>query len=75
MGGDIYKIGLDLIIWRCVREDEMHEIMKANHDGPCRGHFLDKRCWFALADLGLDCTSHQQNPITLALSASDYAAA
>ena len=42
MGGDIYKTGHDLIIWRCVREDEMHDILKANHDGPCGGHLLDK---------------------------------
>jgi hypothetical protein len=32
-----------LIIRRCVREDEVHEILKSCHDGPCGGHFADKR--------------------------------
>ena len=40
MGGDLYKTGPDLIIRRCVREDEMHDILKANHDGPCGGSFF-----------------------------------
>lgn len=35
MGGDLYKTCLDLIIRRCVREDEMHDILKASHDGHC----------------------------------------
>ena len=35
MGGDLYKTAPDLIIWKCVREDEMHDILKAIHDGPC----------------------------------------
>ena len=43
MEGDICKTGPDRIIRRCVREDEMHDILKSSHDGPCRGHFSDKR--------------------------------
>jgi hypothetical protein len=39
----LYRTGLDLVIRRCVREDEMHEIFKSYNDGPCGGHFDDKR--------------------------------
>jgi hypothetical protein len=31
------------VIKKCEHEDEMHEIVKAFHDGPCGGHFADKR--------------------------------
>ena len=39
---DLFRIGPDLIIRRCVREDEMTEILYACHDGPGGGHFFDK---------------------------------
>ena len=39
---DIFRIGPDLIIRKCVREDEMYDILQACHDGPCEGHFPDK---------------------------------
>ena len=32
---DIFRFGLDLIIQRCVWEDEMIDILHACHDGPC----------------------------------------
>jgi hypothetical protein len=41
----LYKTRLDLEIRRCVREDEIHDILQAFHDGPCGGHFIDK--WIA----------------------------
>ena len=37
---DLFRIGPDLIIRRCVREDEMTNILHACHDGPCGGHFF-----------------------------------
>ena len=52
MGGDIYKTSLDLIIRQCVREDEIHDILKAIHDGPCGAHFLDKRTSYKILQLG-----------------------
>ena len=39
----LYKTGPDLVIRRCVREDEIHDILQAYHDDPCGGHFADKR--------------------------------
>ena len=39
---DLFHTGPDLIIRRCVREDEMTKILRACHDGPCEGHFFDK---------------------------------
>jgi hypothetical protein len=32
----------DLIIHRCAREDEVLEILRSYHDGPCGGLFFDK---------------------------------
>jgi hypothetical protein len=40
------------MIRRCVREDEMPEILKACHDEPCGGHFADKRTTYKILSLG-----------------------
>jgi hypothetical protein len=48
----LYKIGPDLVIRRCVREDEIHDILKAYHDGPCGGHFADKRTAYKVLQSG-----------------------
>ena len=40
---DLFHTGPDLIIRRCVWDDEMTDILHACHDGPCGGHFSDKR--------------------------------
>ena len=39
---DLFCIGPDLTIRRCVQEDEMTEILCGCHDGPYGGHFSDK---------------------------------
>ena len=43
IGGNIFKIELDKIIRRCVREGEVFDILSAFHDNPCGGHFAAKR--------------------------------
>jgi len=40
------------MIRRCVREDEMPDILKAYHDEPCGGHFSDKRTTYKILYLG-----------------------
>lgn len=40
---ELFKTGPDLVIRRCVREDEMPDILKACHDEPCNRNFVDKR--------------------------------
>jgi hypothetical protein len=52
VGGDLFRTGLDLIIRRCVREDEIYEILKASHDEPCGGHFADKRTTYKVLHSG-----------------------
>ena len=42
VNGDLFYTGYDLIIRRLVRQDEVLEILKACHDEPCGGHFVDK---------------------------------
>ena len=52
VGNDLFYTGPDLIIRRCVREDEMTDIFHACHDGPCGGHFFDKRMTYKLLRSG-----------------------
>ena len=43
VGRDIFYTSYDMIIRRCVWEDEILDILQACHDWPCGGHFSDKR--------------------------------
>jgi len=52
MSNELFKTGPDLVIRRCVREDEMLDILKACHDEPCSGHFADKRKAYKILSLG-----------------------
>eukprot|EP00253_Pinus_taeda_P032239 PITA_32239 len=47
----LFKTGPDFVI-RCVREDEMPDILKACYDEPCGGHFADKRTAYKILSLG-----------------------
>ena len=50
--GDIFYTGPDLIIRRCVREEEVFDILKSAHDEPCGGHFTDKRTAYKVLRAG-----------------------
>jgi len=52
VNGDLFYTGSDLIIRKCVREDEILDILKACHDEPCGGHFADKRTTYKVMQLG-----------------------
>ena len=52
VNGDLFYIGYDLIIRRCVRQDEILEILKKIHDKPCGAHFVFKRTPYKLLNLG-----------------------
>jgi len=52
ISNEYYKTGPDLVIRRCVREDEIPDILKACHDEPCGGHFADKRTAYKILSLG-----------------------
>ena len=43
VGGYLFHIGADMEIRRCIREDEIFDILKACHDGPCGGLFAERR--------------------------------
>jgi len=43
IGGYLFHTGADMHIRRCVREDEIFDILKVCHDGPCGGNFADHR--------------------------------
>eukprot|EP00253_Pinus_taeda_P009896 PITA_09896 len=52
ISGCLFYTGLDQEIRRCIREDEVHDILKACHDGPCGGHFADKRTAHKILRMG-----------------------
>jgi hypothetical protein len=52
IGGYLFNTGPDQEIRRCVREDEVYDILKACHDGPCGGHFADKRTAYKILRMG-----------------------
>jgi hypothetical protein len=57
VGHDLFCTGPNLIIYRCVREDEVPEILHSYHDGPCGGHFSNKRTTYKVLHLGYYCPS------------------
>ena len=50
--GNLYHTEPDFQIRRCVREDEVFEILKACHEEPCRGHFANKRTGHKVLSIG-----------------------
>lgn len=52
ISGCLFYTGLDHEIRRCIREDEVYDILKSCHDGPCRGHFADKRMAHKILRMG-----------------------
>jgi len=52
ISNELFKTGLDCVIRRCVREDEMPDILKACHDEQCGGHFADKMMAYKILSLG-----------------------
>ena len=52
VNGYLFYIQYDLIIRRCVRKDEVLDILKACHDKPCGGYFADKRKTYKILNLG-----------------------
>ena len=55
IGGDIFYTRNDLIIRRCIREDEVLDILKACHDEPCGGHLADKMITYKVLRLRYYC--------------------
>eukprot|EP00253_Pinus_taeda_P020212 PITA_20212 len=41
ISGCLFHTGLDQEIQRCIGEDQIYDVMKACHDGPCGGHFAE----------------------------------
>ena len=39
-------------IHRCIREDDIYDILRACHDEPCGGHFLDRRMGHKVLQMG-----------------------
>eukprot|EP00253_Pinus_taeda_P014367 PITA_14367 len=52
IGGNLFKLGPDQILKRCVREEEVFDILLTCHDGPCGGHFTAKRTAFKILQAG-----------------------
>ena len=52
MVGYLFHTGIDQQIQRCVAKDDIYEILKAAHDGPCGGNFADKRIGHNVLQMG-----------------------
>jgi len=52
IGGNLFKLGLDQILRRCVKEEEILDILLTCHDGPCGCHFASKRTTFKVLQAG-----------------------
>ena len=52
MAGYLFHTGVDQQIRRYVSEDDIYEILKAAHGGPCGGRFADKRTGHKVLQLG-----------------------
>jgi len=52
IGGNLFKLGPDQILRRCVREEEVFDILLTCHSGPCGGHFVAKRTAFKILQAG-----------------------
>jgi len=52
IGGNLFIFGPDHIVRKCVREEEVFDMLSACHDGPCGGHFVAKRKTFKVIQSG-----------------------
>eukprot|EP00253_Pinus_taeda_P035854 PITA_35854 len=52
IGGNLFKLGPNQILRRCVREEEVFDILMTYHDGPYGGHFVTKRTAFKILQAG-----------------------
>jgi hypothetical protein len=52
INGYLFHTGVDLQIRRCVRDDEIYDILKAGHDEPCGGNFADRRTGHKILQMG-----------------------
>eukprot|EP00253_Pinus_taeda_P009852 PITA_09852 len=52
IGGYLFHTGEDMEIRRCIREDEIFDILKAFHDRPCGGHFAKRRTAHKVLQMG-----------------------
>jgi hypothetical protein len=52
IGGYLFYTGLDQETRRCVRDDEVYDLLKSCHDGPCGAHFVDKRTGHKILTMG-----------------------
>jgi hypothetical protein len=48
----LFKLGPDKNFRRCIREDEVHDILHACHDDPCGGDYAAKRTNYKILQVG-----------------------
>ena len=52
IGGYLFHTRAYMHIRRCVREDEIYNILKSCHDGSCGGHYADRRTGHKVLQIG-----------------------
>ena len=48
----LFYIGFDEKIQHCISGNDIYDILKVSHDGPCGGHFADKRTCYKVLQIG-----------------------
>jgi len=43
INGTLYKCGVDNILRKCIRKDEVFDVLRTYHDEPIGGHYSNKR--------------------------------
>ena len=61
IGGNLFKLSRDQILRRCVREEEVFDILLNCHDGSCGGHFAAKRTIFKVLQAVYYWPTHHQD--------------
>ncbi len=52
IGGNLSRLGPHQVLGRCVRDDEVYDILSSCHDGTCGGHFATKRKTYNTPQVG-----------------------
>jgi len=52
IGGYLFHTGAVMHIFRCIKKDEIYDILKACHDGPCSAHFANRRTGHKILQMG-----------------------
>lgn len=72
VNGDLFYTRDDILIRKCIREDEILDILKACHDETLGGHFAEERTSYKVLNLGYFCPSILKGSKTYVKKCDNY---